>query len=89
VYFCCLEALQNASKHAGDGAQATVRLAERDGGLSFLVADDGVGFDPSAAESSAGVQNMRDRIGALGGSIIVISSPGAGTSVAGSVPVDR
>jgi len=25
VYFCCMEALQNAGKHAGDGATATVR----------------------------------------------------------------
>ena len=45
VYFCCLEALQNAGKHAGDGAKATVRLWQDDGELHFEVADDGAGFD--------------------------------------------
>jgi signal transduction histidine kinase len=28
VYFCCLEAIQNASKHAGEGATLTLRLRE-------------------------------------------------------------
>ena len=49
VYFCCLEALQNAGKHAGDGASATVAIERRpDGGaagsLAFTVADDGRGI---------------------------------------------
>ncbi len=30
VYFCCLEALQNAAKHAGEGARATIRLREKE-----------------------------------------------------------
>ena len=31
VYFCCLEALQNAAKHAGEGTRATIRLREKEG----------------------------------------------------------
>ena len=69
VYFCCLEALQNASKYAGEGATATVRLEESEGWLRFEVADDGVGFDPSNGSTGAGLQNMADRIGALGGEV--------------------
>jgi signal transduction histidine kinase len=86
VYFCCLEALQNAAKHAGDGARATVRLAERDGALVFEVADDGRGFvNADVSADSAGLQNMADRIGALGGSVRVESAPGEGTMVTGAI----
>ena len=85
VYFCCLEALQNASKHAGDGASATITLAQQNGSLNFSVADDGVGIDQST--DGHGLQNMRDRIGALGGEISIHSAPGRGVTVNGSVPV--
>jgi signal transduction histidine kinase len=87
VYFCCLEALQNAAKHAGDGATARVMLAALDQSLRFQVADDGCGFEPSTVESSAGLQNMTDRIGALGGELTITSTPGHGTTVAGAIPL--
>jgi signal transduction histidine kinase len=89
VFFCCLEALQNAAKHAGEAARVTVRLAEHDGELRFQVSDDGAGFDAGSANGSAGLQNMTDRIGALGGELRIESRPGAGTTVAGSVPLAR
>jgi signal transduction histidine kinase len=87
VYFCCLEALQNAAKHAGDGARAEMRLHQSDGSLLFEVADDGTGFDPATITGSAGLQNIRDRIGALGGQLRIESSPGKGTRIMGSVAV--
>ncbi len=88
VYFCCLEALQNAGKHAGEGASATVRMWEEAGGLLFEVADDGAGFDPAARTSvGAGFVNMGDRVGAIGGSVDVESSPGRGTRVSGRIPL--
>jgi signal transduction histidine kinase len=90
IYFCCLEALQNAAKHAGDGARATVRLWEEAGGLLFQVADDGVGFDVRRTGASAGFTNMNDRLGAIGGTLRVESAPARGTKVAGAIPlVDR
>jgi signal transduction histidine kinase len=46
VYFCTLEALHNAAKHA-DPSRAIVRLSESIAELAFKVADDGRGFDPS------------------------------------------
>jgi signal transduction histidine kinase len=49
VWFCCLEAMQNASKHA-PGAPVAVRLAEEDGWLEFSVADHGPGFDLDSVE---------------------------------------
>jgi signal transduction histidine kinase len=87
VYFCCLEALQNAAKHAGEGAAAIVMLRESGGGLVFEVADDGHGFEAAGTEGSAGLQNMADRIGALGGSLRIDAAPGQGTTVTGTVPL--
>jgi signal transduction histidine kinase len=88
VYFCCLEALQNASKHSGDGATATVRVREVGGGLLFEVADDGSGFDAGNGLVGVGMTNMRDRVGALGGSLHIESNPGRGTTISGSIPLD-
>ena len=87
VYFACMEALQNAAKHAGEGTKASVRLHQNAGELRFEVADDGPGFDIETAGESAGLQNMSDRIGALGGELRVESLPDQGTRVSGSVPV--
>jgi signal transduction histidine kinase len=89
IYFCCLEALQNAAKHAGEDARTTVLLAERDSAITFEVKDDGPGFDVSATNASHGLQNMADRVGALGGKLTISSAPRQGTTVAGTVPLDR
>jgi signal transduction histidine kinase len=85
VYFCCLEALQNIAKYA-EATHADVRIGTEDGSLVFTVADDGRGFDPAAARG-AGLQSMRDRLDALGGSLEVRSAPGAGSRVTGRVPL--
>jgi len=87
VYFCCLEAIQNASKHAGDGATLSLRLREDAGMLTFDVVDDGKGFDAQARGLGAGFRNMADRLGALGGRLQVESAPQRGTTVSGVIPV--
>jgi signal transduction histidine kinase len=85
VYFCCLEALQNVAKYA-NASSARVRLADRDGRISFTVTDDGTGFDPARTPLGTGLQGMKDRLEALGGALTVDSSPGAGTTVGGAIP---
>jgi len=88
VYFCCLEALQNAGKHAGEGAHATITLRREPTGLVFEVADTGAGFDmTSGAAKGHGFVNMSDRLGAIGGSVRVDSAPGQGTKITGTVPL--
>jgi signal transduction histidine kinase len=87
VYFCCLEAVQNACKHAGEGAAICVRLWQERGTLAFEVADDGAGFDPGSRRLGAGFLNMADRTGAFGGRLRVDSAPGRGTRISGAVPV--
>jgi signal transduction histidine kinase len=86
VYFCCLEAMQNVAKYA-DASRVVISLREDDGTLVFSVADDGKGFDPAVAGVGAGMQNMTDRLAALGGSLEVRSARGDGTTVTGRIPI--
>lgn len=86
VYFCCLEALQNVAKSA-EASWATVRLSASDGILAFAIEDNGKGFDPTRARQGTGLQNMTDRIEALGGKLSIDSTPGHGTRVIGEVPI--
>ena len=86
VYFCCLEALQNAAKYA-EAERVIVRIGDLGGEIRFAVEDDGVGFDPGAVEAGSGTTNMQDRLAAIGGGIEVRSRPGMGTTISGWVPV--
>jgi signal transduction histidine kinase len=87
VYFCCLEALQNAIKHAGRAATVEIRLRERAEALEFQVRDDGAGFDPDEVCDRHGLLNMRDRADAVGGALEVTSREGRGTIVRGHAPL--
>lgn len=87
IYFCCLEALQNAGKYAGEGAAANVRITEEPGALMFEVIDTGAGFNPQEHAAGAGLTNMTDRLGAVGGTLRVESTPGGGAKVTGAIPI--
>jgi signal transduction histidine kinase len=86
VYFSCLEALQNMAKYA-QATRGTVRLSDGDGRLVFRIEDDGEGFDPSRRRAGTGLQGIEDRMDALGGTLAIVSTPGGGTVLSGSVPV--
>ena len=85
VYFCCLDAIQNAVTHA---QPTRIRISlEQDGDLLvFTVADDGRGFHESSIQEGTGLQNMRDRLDVLGGRLGIDSRPGQGTAVLGKIP---
>ena len=87
LYFCCVEAVQNAAKHSAAGTVA-VRMVEASDGWKLTVTDDGIGFDrdPDAAPTGAGLANMRDRLDAVGGTVEVTSLAMAGTTVTATVP---
>lgn len=88
VYFCCLEAMQNADKHAGAGAEIAITVTDADGLLTFEVRDDGAGFDPGELGLVGhGFVNMTDRVGTVRGRLVVESAPGAGTKIRGEIPV--
>lgn len=86
MYFSVLEGLQNVAKYAG-AARATVRLWQPDGLLAFEVSDDGNGFDPERTGYGTGLQGIADRLAALDGTLEIRSAPGAGTTLAGRLPV--
>jgi signal transduction histidine kinase len=87
VYFTCREAIQNATKHA-DGATRVRVHVWSDNALRFEVSDDGAGFSLSH-EGNGGLRNMRDRIDAVGGRLMIDTGPTVGTSVRGLVPLRR
>jgi signal transduction histidine kinase len=86
VYYACSEAIQNATKHAGSGARCTIRLSHRRGWLRVQIADNGRGFDPERTLEHRGLQNIRDRIIELNGTVAVDSRPGRGTVLTLSLP---
>ncbi len=84
------EALNNVLRHSGTSeASILVRFDAEEARLT--VEDKGIGFDPAGARSgrSFGLQTMRERVEALGGSFSVESEPGKGTMIRASVPVER
>jgi signal transduction histidine kinase len=88
AYFTCLEALQNAAKHA-PGVVAVVELSLAGDDLCLSVHDGGPGFDAQGATatgSGTGLLGMADRVGAVGGVLSIESRLGHGTTVRGRLP---
>ncbi|HEX5859699.1 MAG TPA: ATP-binding protein [Microbacterium sp.] len=86
AYFTCVEATQNALKHAHGATGIWIKLRQVPKWLHFEVRDDGPGFQTDSA-SGRGLRNMRDRVEAVGGRLSVESEPGAGTRVTGTIPL--
>ncbi|HLZ26289.1 MAG TPA: ATP-binding protein, partial [Chloroflexota bacterium] len=91
------EALANVRKHAHCRHAWLAIRCSAPAGLTLSVADDGHGFDPGTGASANegagrrgfGLETMRERADALGGSLHIDSRPGEGTRVSVSVPVQR
>jgi signal transduction histidine kinase len=86
VYFTCVEAVQNALKHADGATGVWIELRQTGDRFRFEVRDDGPGFWTDGADGR-GLRNMHDRIEAIGGRLTVESSPAQGTRVSGSLPL--
>jgi signal transduction histidine kinase len=84
IYFCCLEALQNAEKHGGQDANATIDIIGSDDALSFTVRDTGRGFDQTRAQGQ-GLRNMFERMNSIGGWLSIDSRVGRGTTISGGI----
>jgi signal transduction histidine kinase len=86
VYFVCLEALQNVTKHA-QASRVEINLRSLAHELSFQVTDDGIGFAPAKDAGGSGLRNMIDRIEGIGGRLVIRSEASLGTTVSGAVPI--
>lgn len=85
LYFMFNEAMQNIARHAGPQASVLVTLGVVDDAVRLEIADDGRGFDLDQRGEGQGLINMADRIGAVGGVLLVRSTPGEGTIVTGTI----
>jgi signal transduction histidine kinase len=84
-YYIASEAITNAAKHA-QASVIDLCADARDGTLTLSVSDDGVGgADPGRG---SGIIGLRDRVEALGGTILIISPPGHGTTLHVQLPAD-
>ena len=72
------ELLLNCVKHSGVKAATLEVHTDAAHELQILVADDGAGFDPATAVYGIGLSSIRERLVALGGRLVVNSTPGRG-----------
>lgn len=82
------ESLTNGIKH-GKFREAWVKIEWLKQKINFIVKDNGIGFDQDVAkEKSFGLIGMQERIDLLDGTMKVISSPGNGTTILFSIPIN-
>jgi signal transduction histidine kinase len=89
LYRVVQEALTNATRHA-EASRIRVEVDQEQDCLCGSISDDGVGFeiDRHAANGSGlGLRGMRERLGALGGSLRVVSAPGRGAEIRFRLPL--
>jgi len=53
------------------------------------VRDDGAGFDMDQRTDGFGLVSMRERVALVGGTLAIVSTPGAGTELRGRIPKER
>jgi signal transduction histidine kinase len=93
IFYIVEEASTNARKHS-QARNIWVRIYQRGMNVVAEVEDDGQGFDVAALEvdyasrGSLGMINLRERAILVKGKTIISSTPGAGTKVTVTVPID-
>jgi PAS domain S-box-containing protein len=80
------ELLNNAIRHSRAG-RCRVLLSRDEEQARVAVEDDGVGFDPRARQPRFGLELIRERLEAAGGTLEIASAPGRGTKIALRVPL--
>ena len=80
IFRICQEALHNVLYHS-EASNATVTITETNEELSFIIADDGKGFDVDAVQHSNGLTVIKERAASINAVVTVLSKPGKGTEV--------
>jgi signal transduction histidine kinase len=86
LYRIVQEALTNISKHA-HAAQVNIQMQLIAQRLHLLIQDDGQGFDWRHNRTGFGLQGMRERVMALGGTMAIVSAAGQGCQVTVEIPL--
>ena len=92
AYRVVQEALSNAGKHA-QASRMTVQVDADGSQLRIEVTDDGVGFDAGRAREylrmgRVGLASMRERVELASGTFVVHATPGKGTTIRATLPID-
>ncbi|MEV4807840.1 sensor histidine kinase [Nonomuraea sp. NPDC049421] len=82
------EAIANVRKHAGQARGVDVAVTFEPDAVRLLVRDDGAGFDPGGTGGGYGLNGMRARVAEIDGTVTIDSSPGAGTTVEVTIPLE-
>ena len=83
------EAITNITRHSR-ARQACIDLCFEECQVRLTVADQGKGFDPGGSFSAPrgwGLEGMRERAAAAGGSLTIDSAPGRGTTISAAIPL--
>jgi signal transduction histidine kinase len=80
------EALSNIGKHA-EATSCRITLRRSDGGAELEIDDDGVGFDVDGPSRGMGLENLRTRVEGLGGTLVIVSVSGEGTTIRAALPL--
>ena len=88
LYHVVQESLTNVRKHA-QAATVTTRLEQENGTFRLTISDDGVGFDQTQPTAGQGLGNIRERVGAIGGRLDVMSAKGEGTRLTVELPLEK
>jgi len=85
LLLCIREALSNVARHA-HATHVEVRVMVRDGRVRLIVADDGIGYEPTPGQRSSGLDNMAVRAESLHGRFSIMTGLKGGTTIEWDVP---
>lgn len=88
LYRVIQESTTNTLKHAG-ASKVSLHLSQHDGAIVLEIADDGAGFEVGKTSDGFGLQGMKERLGSIGGTVVIDSAPQCGTRVKVVIPVEK
>ncbi len=88
LYRSAHELVNNALKHSG-ASHILIQIVQETNRIALTVQDNGCGFEPSDELKGMGLSNIRNRVAAYNGSIMVDSKPGKGTEISIEMKIDN
>jgi len=86
LYRASQEALANVARHA-EAENVTLSLEIQPEKVTFVIRDDGCGFEQSTNHCGMGLRSIRERVENVGGDFDIASAPGHGTQLSILIPI--